>query len=182
MCVLNFRSVSIFVWPGGLTQINTQVKLGISSTGCSPYLDFDDKMYDIKYVIFETDYFLKTISLPVRFVWRHQVTHIMPIFQTAFSSVSDVSNKTKNCGKSTSHGTFSRLAAVTLIFWKSKNTFLDKVIGSMSAKFQVCIVVSEWPGGVTNKQTNTYIHTHIQVILRISSTGCSSYVDFDYIN
>ena len=36
-----------------------QVKLGISSTGCSPYLDFDDKMYDIKYVIFETDYFLK---------------------------------------------------------------------------------------------------------------------------
>ena len=64
---------------------------------------------------------------------------------------------------------------------KTNKQFVDEVNGSMCAKFQVCIV-SEWPGGVTNKQTNTYIHTHIQVILRISSTGCSSYVDFDYIN
>ena len=44
--VPNFRSVSYFVWPGGVTQIHTytliQVKLGISSTGCSPHADFDN--------------------------------------------------------------------------------------------------------------------------------------------
>ena len=43
----NFRSISFFVWPGGVTQINKcthiQVKLGISSTGCSPHVDFDKK-------------------------------------------------------------------------------------------------------------------------------------------
>ena len=39
----NFRSVSFFVWPGDVTHINTQIKvnLGISSTGCSPHVDFD---------------------------------------------------------------------------------------------------------------------------------------------
>ena len=43
VCVPNFRSVSFFVWPGNVTQINTQihiyilVKLGISLTGCSPF-------------------------------------------------------------------------------------------------------------------------------------------------
>ena len=45
----NFRSVSVFVWPEGMTHINKQihthtyiqVKLGISSTGCSPHVDFD---------------------------------------------------------------------------------------------------------------------------------------------
>ena len=51
MCVLNLRSVSCFVWPGGVTQINTytniQVKLGISWTGCSPHVDFEKKFSDI---------------------------------------------------------------------------------------------------------------------------------------
>ena len=46
VCVPNFRSASFFVWPGDVTQINTytniQVKLGISSTGCSPHVDFDN--------------------------------------------------------------------------------------------------------------------------------------------
>ena len=45
VCVPNFRAVSFFAWPGGVTQINTytniQVKFGISSTGCSPHVDFD---------------------------------------------------------------------------------------------------------------------------------------------
>ena len=43
--VVNFRSVSFFVWPGDVTHINTytniRVNLGISSTGCSPHVDFD---------------------------------------------------------------------------------------------------------------------------------------------
>ena len=57
VCVPNFRSVSFYVWPGGVTQINTyihtkvpvsperfniQVKVGISSTECSPHVDFDN--------------------------------------------------------------------------------------------------------------------------------------------
>ena len=46
VCLPNFRSVLLFVWPGDtITQINkythTQVKLRISSTGCSPNVDFD---------------------------------------------------------------------------------------------------------------------------------------------
>ena len=41
---------------------------------------------------------------------------------------------------------------------KTKNPFLDKVNGSMCAKFQVCIVVSV---ARRHKQINTYIHTHI---------------------
>ena len=52
---------------------------------------------------------------------------------------------------------------------KTKNPFLDKVNGSMCAKFQVCIVVSvAW-----RRDTNKYIHkhTHIQVNLRISSVA-----------
>ena len=50
VCVPNFRSVSFFVWPGGVKQINEQiythiqVSLGISSTGCSPHGDFDNNM------------------------------------------------------------------------------------------------------------------------------------------
>ena len=28
-CVLNFRSVSLFVWPGGVTQINSQINKDI---------------------------------------------------------------------------------------------------------------------------------------------------------
>ena len=45
------------------------------------------------------------------------------------------------CEKSTWHGSFSILAAVTGIWSKkTKNPFLDKVNGSMCAKFQVCIV------------------------------------------
>ena len=57
---------------------------------------------------------------------------------------------------------------------KTQNQVLDKVNGSMCAKFQVCIVFV-WPGDVT--QTNN--QTHIQVNLRISSTDCSPHVDFD---
>ena len=55
VCVPNFRSVSFFVWPGGVTHIHTyintythiQVKIGISSTGCSPHVDFDFKKIKI---------------------------------------------------------------------------------------------------------------------------------------
>ena len=47
VCVPNFRSVSFFVWPGGPVQTDKptylQVKIGISSTGCSPHVDFDLK-------------------------------------------------------------------------------------------------------------------------------------------
>ena len=52
---------------------------------------------------------------------------------------------------------------------KTKNPFLDKVNGSMCAKFQVCIVVSVARRRDTNTQINT--HTHIQVNLRISSAA-----------
>ena len=66
------------------------------------------------------------------------------------------------------------LAAVTVIFLKkTKNQFLDKINGSMSTKFQVCIVFRLARRRDTNKQTN------IQVNLRISSAGCSPHVDFD---
>ena len=56
---------------------------------------------------------------------------------------------------------------------KTKNPFLDKVNGSMCAKFQVCIVVSVARRRDTNKYINKYIHkhTHIQVNLRISSVA-----------
>ena len=44
-CVPNFRSVSFFIWPGGMTQRNKythiQVKLRVSSVGCSPHVDFE---------------------------------------------------------------------------------------------------------------------------------------------
>ena len=48
VCVPNFRSVSFFVRPGAVTQIrkliNTliHVNLRISSTGCSPHVDFEN--------------------------------------------------------------------------------------------------------------------------------------------
>ena len=49
VCVENFRSVSFFVWPGDVTHINKyiqkytniRVNLRISSSGCSPHVDFD---------------------------------------------------------------------------------------------------------------------------------------------
>ena len=60
---------------------------------------------------------------------------------------------------------------------KIKHSFLDKVDGSMCAKFQVCIVFRL----ARRRDTNTQTHkdTHIRVNLRISSTGCSPHVDFD---
>ena len=66
-----------------------------------------------------------------------------------------------------------------MVIWskKQKNLFLDKVDGSMCAKFQVCIIVSVARRRDTNKYINKYIH--IQRNLRVSSTGCSPYVDFD---
>ena len=42
-----------------------------------------------------------------------------------------------------------------------KKTFLDKVNGSMCAKFQVCIVFCLTGRRDTNTQINTYINTHI---------------------
>ena len=45
------------------------------------------------------------------------------------------------CGKSTLHGSFLRLAAVTEIFSKKNNNpFLDKINGNMSAKYPGCMV------------------------------------------
>ena len=49
VCVPNFRSVSFFVWPGDPVKTDkptdrptyVQVKIGISSNGCSPHVDFD---------------------------------------------------------------------------------------------------------------------------------------------
>ena len=44
VCVPNFRSVSFFVWSGGVTQINTYTytsEIRNISTGCSPHVDFD---------------------------------------------------------------------------------------------------------------------------------------------
>ena len=46
---------------------------------------------------------------------------------------------------------------------KTKNSFLDKVNGSVCAKFQVCIVFRLARSRDINKQTNTY--THIQLKL-----------------
>ena len=43
---------------------------------------------------------------------------------------------------------------------KTKNLFLDKVDGSMCAKFQVCIVVSVARRRDTNKYINKYINTY----------------------
>ena len=44
MCA-KFLVCIVFLWPGGVTQIHKythiQVKLGISSAGCSPPVDFD---------------------------------------------------------------------------------------------------------------------------------------------
>ena len=47
---------------------------------------------------------------------------------------------------------------------------------SMCAKFQVCIVFRL----ARRRDTNTY--TNIRMNLRISSTGCSPHVDFDFQN
>ena len=52
VCVPNFGSELLFVWPGGViilgrdthkymnTQTHIRVKIGISSIGCSPNMDF----------------------------------------------------------------------------------------------------------------------------------------------
>ena len=50
VCVPNFRSVSFFVCPGGVTHINKhintythiQLKIGASSTGGSPHVDLEN--------------------------------------------------------------------------------------------------------------------------------------------
>ena len=52
VCVPNFRSVSFVVWPGGVTHKYThkyihthiQVKIGISSAGRSPCVDFEKEI------------------------------------------------------------------------------------------------------------------------------------------
>ena len=41
MCVPNFRSVSFFVWPGGLTQIHTHIEVNIGIS--SPHVDFHNE-------------------------------------------------------------------------------------------------------------------------------------------
>ena len=63
---------------------------------------------------------------------------------------------------------------------KTKNPFLDKVNGSMCAKFQVCIVVSVARRRDTHKQINTYTHTHTYTSeFKNILGGCSPHVDFD---
>ena len=57
---------------------------------------------------------------------------------------------------------------------KTKNAFLDKVNGSMCAKFQVCIVFR-----LARRRDTKNTYTHIKVKLGMSSTGCSPHVDFD---
>ena len=61
---------------------------------------------------------------------------------------------------------------------KTKNPFLDKVNGSMCAKFQVCIVVSVARRRDTNKYINTQTHTYTSEFKNIPG-GCSPHVDFD---
>ena len=60
---------------------------------------------------------------------------------------------------------------------KTKNPFLDKVNGSMCAKFQVCIVVSVAARRDTNKYINTNTHTYTSEFKNILG-GCSPNVDF----
>ena len=63
---------------------------------------------------------------------------------------------------------------------KTKNPFLDKVNGSMCAKFQVCIVVSVARRRDTNTQINKYIHTHTYTSeFKNILGGCSPHVDFE---
>ena len=50
---------------------------------------------------------------------------------------------------------------------KTKNSFLDKVNGSMCAKFQVCFVFRLARRRDTNKSTNTQIHTYTSEIRNI---------------
>ena len=64
-------------------------------------------------------------------------------------------------------------------FEKTKNPFLDKVFGSICTKFQVCIVFRLTRRRDTHTQINKY--THIQVKLRVSSTGYSLHVDFEKV-
>ena len=64
---------------------------------------------------------------------------------------------------------------------KTKNPFLDKVNGSMCAKFQVCIVVSVARRRDTNKYINTQTHTYTSEFKNIPG-GCSPHVDFDKIS
>ena len=71
VCVQNIRSVLFFVWPWDVAQINTytniQVKLGISSTGCSVHVDFD-KDFCRKILQCEIKFFsiLKTLNFILR--------------------------------------------------------------------------------------------------------------------
>ena len=62
---------------------------------------------------------------------------------------------------------------------KTKYPFLDKVNGSMCAKFQVYIVVSVARRRDTHTQINKQIYTHIQVNSGTSLTDCSPHVDFE---
>ena len=61
---------------------------------------------------------------------------------------------------------------------KTKNPFLDKVNGSMCAKFQVCIVVSVARRRDTNKYIHTQTHTYTSEFKNILG-GCSPHVDFE---
>ena len=79
--VPNFRSVSFFVWSGDVTQIHTQtnmqVKLGISSTGCSPHVDFD---MDIKQHFYPLLPFLSRGGAPASldcYYYCHQYKHLL---------------------------------------------------------------------------------------------------------
>ena len=53
VCLPNFRSVSFFVWPGDVAQINKyikkytdiHVKIEITSSGCSPHVDFENGQF-----------------------------------------------------------------------------------------------------------------------------------------
>ena len=57
---------------------------------------------------------------------------------------------------------------------KTKNPFLDKVNGSMCAKFQVCISFFVWPGDVTQLNTQTQIHTYTSEIRNIHDRPLAS--------
>ena len=57
VCVPNFRSVSLLVWPGGVTQTNKYTNKYIHTYtsefknilgGCSPHVDFDINLLNIE--------------------------------------------------------------------------------------------------------------------------------------
>ena len=98
-----FRSVRFFVRPGGVTQIyikihtytHIQVKLGISTTGCSPYVDFD---YRILYFVINSRRFLLVSNIALRVFIEIVRLFLMILFMCMIlaHSVDTIQNQGRN--------------------------------------------------------------------------------------